>query len=156
MKYNNTNWGYLFFIMKQFGTLGLGDRITYGTIFWHILLDYKINLENEKVMFHYNILFSYWIIQTSQLGSHWKWNGISVSRHSEGACNLVLIQFWIVSVPIMTHFLPLNTNKSFQTVCIWSLYFPWGSCFLCKHQNSSGERGLLSSLGIKESGAPGL
>ena len=57
------------------------------------------NLENEKVMFHYNII-SYWIIRTSQLGSHWKWNGISVSRHNEGACNLVLIQFGIVGVTI--------------------------------------------------------
>ena len=29
-------------------------------------------------------------------------------------------------------------------------------CFLCKHQNSSGGRGLLSSLRVKESGALGL
>ena len=67
---------------------------------WYQLRWYAFNLENEKVMFHYDILFSYWIIWTSQLGSHWKWNGISVSRHNEGACNLVLIQFGIVGVTI--------------------------------------------------------
>ena len=29
------------------------------------------NLENKKVMVHYNILLSYWIIQNSQLRAHW-------------------------------------------------------------------------------------
>ena len=81
---------------------GDADNLTMTLLsLWDILKSYAIiNLENEKVMFHYNILFSYWIIQTSQLGSHWKWNGISVSRHNEGACNLVLIQFGIVGVTI--------------------------------------------------------
>ena len=36
-----------------------------------------------------------------------------------------LIQFRIVSVKIITHFLPLNTNKSFQTVCFGPFISPW-------------------------------
>ena len=63
-----------------------------------------------------------------------------------------------VSVKIQTQFLPLNTDSLFRQ-SVWSLYLPLGSIrtlFLIMHQNSSGGRGLLSSLGIKESKAPGF
>ena len=63
-----------------------------------------------------------------------------------------------LSVKILTHFLPLNTD-SLSRQSVWSLYLTLGSIktlFLILHQNSSGGRGLLSSLGVKESGAPYL
>ena len=43
------------------------------------------------------------------------------TRGSQATLNF---QFGYVFVTILTQFLPLNTNKSFQTVYIWSLYFP--------------------------------
>ena len=46
------------------------------------------------------------------------------TRGTHGTLNF---QFGYVFITILTQFLPLNKNKSFQTVCIWSLYFPWGS-----------------------------
>ena len=75
-------------------------------------------------MFHYDILFSYWIIRISQLGSHRNEMESWVSRHNEGAMQPCLIQFGIVSVKILTQFLPLNTNKSFQTVCFGPFISP--------------------------------
>ena len=63
-----------------------------------------------------------------------------------------------VSIKIQTQFLPLNTDSLFRQ-SVWSLYLPLGSIrtlFLIIYQNSSGGRGLLSSLGIKESKAPGF
>ncbi len=63
-----------------------------------------------------------------------------------------------VSVRILTQFLPLNTDSHFRQ-SVWSLYLPLGSIrtmFLIMYQNFSGGRGFLSSLGIKESKAPGF
>ena len=63
-----------------------------------------------------------------------------------------------VSVKIQTQFLPLNTDSLFRQ-SVWSIYLPLGSIrtlFLIIYQKSSGGRGLLSSLGIKESKAPGF
>ena len=43
----------------------IGKLISHFTFMWSQLRWYVFNLENEKVMFHYNISFSYWIIWTS-------------------------------------------------------------------------------------------
>ena len=51
-----------------------------------------------------------------------------------------------------------NTDSLFRQ-SVWSLYLPLGSIrtlFLIIYQNSSRGRGLLSSLGIKETKAPGF
>ena len=94
----------------------------------------------------------------SRLGSHRNEMGSWVSWHEEGALQPCLIQFGIMSVKILTQFLPLNTNKSFQTVCfgpfislgsIRTMFLIYISKFL------QGKR-FAPSLGIKESKAPGL
>ena len=46
------------------------------------------SLENEKVMVHYDILFSYWIIQTSQLGSYKSERNLQFPKHKRKPGNL--------------------------------------------------------------------
>ena len=60
----------------------------------------------------------------SQLGSNESEMEYQLFRHNNGCPHPWLIQFGIMSLPILAQFLLLNTNKSFQTVCIWSLFSP--------------------------------
>ena len=54
------------FIMTQFGTLGLWDKITYRTVFEHFLVNYKVNAIfylNQIIMAHaYGSSHKIWIL----------------------------------------------------------------------------------------------
>ena len=116
------------------------------------------NLRNDKVTERYNILFPYRIIWKFQLRSHRIEREMIEIRHNKGASG-DLFEPGGECVHNNPDTVPASQHRQSFRQSVWSLYLPLGSIgtlFLIMHQNSSGGRGLLSSLGIKESKAPGL
>ena len=83
------------------------------------------SLENEKVMVHYDILLSYWIIWKSQLGVHWNEMESEFPDTIKGPMEPCWSSLVYMSIKSWQSTY-LSTQTVFSDSLFWSLYFPWG------------------------------